>query len=204
MRALAHRLPNGNHPILQSVQGRIHSARHAVPKSYAALLACLTPSHGQVRAGSSMLRPDCKLGRRVVRRGVVAQAREIRRPCTASAASSQVEQSHDQPDAQTPPPGSEYLSLYNTMTRKKERVQPRTEGDKKLSMYCCGVTVYDLSHIGDSSFLLQKTITRSAGNSCNIWLMKYCPKKPCIRVATGWSLTCQSCARRSRPSLLLL
>ncbi|CAL5222511.1 g4885 [Coccomyxa viridis] len=27
-------------------------------------------------------------------------------------------------------------------------MRPRNEGDNKLSMYCCGVTVYDLSHIG--------------------------------------------------------
>ncbi len=33
-------------------------------------------------------------------------------------------------------------------------MQPRNEGDNKLSMYCCGVTVYDLSHIGNITLLL--------------------------------------------------
>ena len=38
------------------------------------------------------------------------------------------------------------LQLYNTLTRKKEAFQPLTEGQVK--MYCCGVTVYDYSHLG--------------------------------------------------------
>jgi len=38
------------------------------------------------------------------------------------------------------------LKIYNTMTRKKETFAPLQEG--KVGMYACGVTVYDLSHIG--------------------------------------------------------
>ena len=38
------------------------------------------------------------------------------------------------------------IRIYNTMTRQKETFEP-LEPDK-LSMYVCGVTVYDLSHIG--------------------------------------------------------
>ena len=38
------------------------------------------------------------------------------------------------------------LNIYNTMTRAKEPFVPQVEG--KVSMYVCGVTVYDLSHIG--------------------------------------------------------
>ena len=38
------------------------------------------------------------------------------------------------------------LTVYNTMTGKKEPFQPLREG--KVGMYVCGVTVYDLSHIG--------------------------------------------------------
>lgn len=38
------------------------------------------------------------------------------------------------------------LSIYNTMSRTKETFEPQVEG--KVSMYVCGVTVYDLSHIG--------------------------------------------------------
>ena len=38
------------------------------------------------------------------------------------------------------------LTIYNTMTGKKEPFQALREG--KVGMYVCGVTVYDLSHIG--------------------------------------------------------
>jgi len=38
------------------------------------------------------------------------------------------------------------LHIYNTMTRAKELFTPQVEG--KVGMYVCGVTVYDLSHIG--------------------------------------------------------
>ncbi|MFH1532449.1 MAG: cysteine--tRNA ligase [Pseudomonadota bacterium] len=38
------------------------------------------------------------------------------------------------------------IRLYNTMNRTKEDLSPRIPG--KVSMYVCGVTVYDRSHIG--------------------------------------------------------
>ncbi len=38
------------------------------------------------------------------------------------------------------------LRVYNTMTGKKEEFIPLH--DRKIGMYACGVTVYDLSHIG--------------------------------------------------------
>ena len=38
------------------------------------------------------------------------------------------------------------LRVYNTMTKKKEELVPLQEG--KIGMYACGVTVYDLCHIG--------------------------------------------------------
>ena len=47
------------------------------------------------------------------------------------------------------------VNLYNTMSGRKERVQPQHGQGNKISMYCCGVTVYDLSHIGDSPIGLQ-------------------------------------------------
>ena len=40
------------------------------------------------------------------------------------------------------------MFLHNTQTRKKERFVPRDESGKNVSMYVCGVTVYDYSHIG--------------------------------------------------------
>lgn len=38
------------------------------------------------------------------------------------------------------------LWLHNTMSRKRELFKPKVEG--KVGMYVCGVTAYDLSHIG--------------------------------------------------------
>jgi cysteinyl-tRNA synthetase len=38
------------------------------------------------------------------------------------------------------------LRIYNTLTRKKEELQPLHPG--KVGMYVCGVTVYDMCHIG--------------------------------------------------------
>ncbi len=38
------------------------------------------------------------------------------------------------------------LRLYNTLTRKKEEFEPLIPG--QVRMYACGVTVYDLCHIG--------------------------------------------------------
>lgn len=38
------------------------------------------------------------------------------------------------------------MKIYNSMTRKKEEFIPLEDG--KVKMYACGITVYDLSHIG--------------------------------------------------------
>jgi len=38
------------------------------------------------------------------------------------------------------------LSIYNTLSRTKERFSPLCEGE--IRMYVCGPTVYDLSHVG--------------------------------------------------------
>ena len=38
------------------------------------------------------------------------------------------------------------LKIFNTLTREKEVFKPIHEG--KVGMYVCGVTVYDLCHIG--------------------------------------------------------
>ncbi|KAI6681417.1 hypothetical protein NL676_035298 [Syzygium grande] len=48
--------------------------------------------------------------------------------------------------APAPAPAAAELRLFNTMSRKKEAFRPRVEG--KVGMYVCGVTAYDLSHIG--------------------------------------------------------
>ncbi len=44
------------------------------------------------------------------------------------------------------------LKIYNTLTRKKELFQPLTEG--KVSMYVCGMTVYDYCHIGHARVMV--------------------------------------------------
>ena len=38
------------------------------------------------------------------------------------------------------------LHLYNTRTREKAKFVPLEEG--KVGLYVCGITVYDLSHMG--------------------------------------------------------
>lgn len=38
------------------------------------------------------------------------------------------------------------MQLYNSMTRRKENFEPRQPG--RVGMYACGITAYDLSHIG--------------------------------------------------------
>ena len=51
------------------------------------------------------------------------------------------------------------LRIYNTLTGKKEEFIPLHE--KKVGLYVCGVTVYDLSHIGHArSTIVFDIITR--------------------------------------------
>jgi cysteinyl-tRNA synthetase len=38
------------------------------------------------------------------------------------------------------------LTIYNSLTKKKETFEPLKDGE--ISMYVCGPTVYDLCHIG--------------------------------------------------------
>ena len=44
------------------------------------------------------------------------------------------------------------MKLYNTLTRTKEELVPLTAGEVK--MYSCGVTVYDLSHVGHARMMI--------------------------------------------------
>ncbi len=43
----------------------------------------------------------------------------------------------------------ERVSLYNTMSKSKEPFRTRPGREDSVSMYVCGVTVYDYSHIGE-------------------------------------------------------
>ena len=51
------------------------------------------------------------------------------------------------------------LKIYNTLTRQKEEFKPITAG--KVGMYVCGVTIYDLCHIGHGrTFVSFDVVTR--------------------------------------------
>ena len=44
------------------------------------------------------------------------------------------------------------MKVYNTLTRSKEELVPLTPGT--IKMYSCGVTVYDLSHVGHARMMI--------------------------------------------------
>ena len=44
------------------------------------------------------------------------------------------------------------MKIYNTLTRTKEEFVPLTPGE--IKMYSCGVTVYDLSHVGHARMMI--------------------------------------------------
>jgi cysteinyl-tRNA synthetase len=51
------------------------------------------------------------------------------------------------------------ISIYNTLTSQKEPFQPLEP--QQVSMYCCGVTVYDLCHVGHArSYVVWDTVRR--------------------------------------------
>jgi cysteinyl-tRNA synthetase len=50
------------------------------------------------------------------------------------------------------------LRVYNTLTRTKEELVPRAPG--RIDMYVCGVTVYDVSHVGHARSALVFDVIR--------------------------------------------
>lgn len=51
------------------------------------------------------------------------------------------------------------LTIYNTLTRRKEAFEPLENG--KVRMYCCGITVYDYCHLGHARTCLVWDVVRS-------------------------------------------
>ncbi|KAL5988080.1 hypothetical protein ACLOJK_035843 [Asimina triloba] len=69
--------------------------------------------------------------------------------CFSSSASSPQSQPLASLNSDSPikkPPAPPEFQIFNTMTRQKEVFRPIVPG--KVGMYVCGVTAYDLSHIG--------------------------------------------------------
>lgn len=63
---------------------------------------------------------------------------------------------------------TEKMVLHNTMSRKKEVFNPREGNGDRVTMYVCGVTVYDYSHIGHARVyvafdVLYRQLTRWGG-----------------------------------------
>ncbi|MGH7405559.1 MAG: cysteine--tRNA ligase, partial [Candidatus Methylomirabilales bacterium] len=50
------------------------------------------------------------------------------------------------------------LRIYNTLTRQKELFEPLTPGE--VRMYVCGITAYDLSHLGHARSALVFDVIR--------------------------------------------
>ena len=63
------------------------------------------------------------------------------------------------------------MKLYNTMSRSVEEFVPIVPG--KVSMYCCGPTVYNYAHIGNLRTyifedLLHRTLRRAGYDLCHV------------------------------------
>eukprot|EP00887_Chlorella_sp_A99_P006630 scaffold3.g6630.t1 len=74
-----------------------------------------------------------------------ASAAGGRRAAAAAAAAAAADHSGAAPTGE----GGARLHLFNTLTRQKEAFRPRPDQGNRVSMYVCGVTVYDYSHIGE-------------------------------------------------------
>tara|TARA_R110000751_G_scaffold49002_1_gene109326 strand:- start:55011 stop:56459 length:1449 start_codon:yes stop_codon:yes gene_type:complete len=72
-------------------------------------------------------------------------------------------------DFYSPEDFNSMLHIYNTLTRQKEQFKPLQEG--KVGLYVCGITVYDVCHVGHArtylSFDLMVRYMRSRGLEVN-------------------------------------
>lgn len=78
---------------------------------------------------------------------LAARHARVRPLATTASAAAQQGAEAAAPAAPAAQPARELL-LHNTMTRQKEVFRPRPGQGSRVSMYVCGVTVYDYSHIG--------------------------------------------------------
>ena len=104
-------------------------------------LLCRPHAAPQVRAAPAraLLTSPCISQPLVVRNG--RGLRSVATAASAAAADTADAQSATDAPART-------LQLYNTMARAQQPFSPRPDNGNAVSMYVCGVTVYDYSHIG--------------------------------------------------------
>ena len=50
------------------------------------------------------------------------------------------------------------INIYNTLSKKKEKLEPRLPGE--ISMYICGLTVYNFMHIGNARTFINFDVIR--------------------------------------------
>lgn len=81
------------------------------------------------------------------------------------------------------------LQLYNSMTKEKEVFKPIVEG--KVGMYICGVTSYDLSHIGHArAYVAFDVLYRFAAPPFSFMFACFCAEKKFVFV---WNSRGGSC-----------
>jgi hypothetical protein len=107
--------------------------------------------------------------------------RVANRPLAAAATAAQ--QSADAPAAKAGEGGGlPQLLLHNTMSRQKEVFRPRPDQGSRVSMYVCGVTVYDYSHIGEA--LPERWLvwpTCRANSACNVLVSYDLASASCVQ-----------------------
>src|SRR5829696_2296700 len=52
------------------------------------------------------------------------------------------------------------VQLFNTLSRRVEEFIPFDPAGKKVAMYCCGPTVYDLGHVGNFRTFVSSDLIR--------------------------------------------
>ncbi len=98
---------------------------------------CLARSHGSI---ATFLRAGRRRAAGNVGKGTALQSSSGRSERSVCATS--------QVGSRTACTNAQQLKLYNSMSRQKAVFEPMSPESGKVTMYVCGVTVYDYSHIG--------------------------------------------------------